>query len=88
MKKVIKAWAKKEVEVELAEFYKSTIVNWHFAIKEDHILQVLDGEEYAVITKYIDLQKWADNYLGECNKSTEQEFNDALKSAMTKLNIL
>jgi hypothetical protein len=75
-------------QVELANFYKSTSINWHFAVKENHVLIVLNGQKEAVISQYIDFEKWADHYLNECVESTEEEFNEALKSAMNKLNLL
>jgi hypothetical protein len=51
-------------------------------------LIVLNGQKEAVISQYVDFEKWADHYFNECVESTEEEFNEALKSAMTKLNLV
>jgi hypothetical protein len=74
--------------VELANFYKSTSINWHFAVKENHVLIVLNGQKEAVISQYVDFENWAEHYYNECIEATEEEFNEALKSAMTKLNLV
>ena len=88
MKKFITVTEKKQVEIELAEFYKDKFSNSFFQINEKGITCIRISDNYTRIYLEDDFNSWYQIDFAICEEIQQDKFNEAVKIAMTKLNLL